>query len=255
MNYIDIRNWFNEYTSDFAEGADRQNIILKIEHTQRVVSDIIEIGTELGLTHSQLDLAKIAAQLHDIGRFEQYRRYGTFSDEKSTDHATLGLEVLQEKKILEELPRESQEIIIKSIKYHNKFSVPQDDSEEVFFYCKLLRDADKLDIFKVVTDYYAIRHLGRNETLELDLPENGNVSRAVFESVKQGQPVGFKMIQNLNDFKLLQAGWVYELNFIPTIRLFKERGYLSMIEDSLPSEEEITKIFQMIRAYIEQKLL
>jgi len=67
--------------------------------------------------------------------------------------------------------------------------------------------------------------------------------------------VDFKMIQNLNDFKLLQAGWVFELNFIPTIRLFKERGYLSMIEDSLPSEEEITKIFQMIRAYIEQKLL
>ncbi|MDP8221708.1 MAG: HD domain-containing protein [Candidatus Stygibacter frigidus] len=255
MNYIDIRNWFNEYTSDFAEGADRQNIILKIEHTQRVASDIIEIGTELGLTRTQLDLAKIAAQLHDIGRFEQYRRYGTFNDGKSTDHAVLGLEVLQEKKILQELPPESQEIIIKSIKYHNKLSVPQDESQEVFFYCKLLRDADKLDIFKVVTDYYAIRHLDRNETLELDLPENGDVSVVVFESVKNREPVDFKLIKNLNDFKLLQAGWVFELNFIPTIRLFKERGYLSKLEKSLPSEEGLAEIFQMIRAYIEQKLL
>jgi len=63
------------------------------------------------------------------------------------------------------------------------------------------------------------------------------------------------MIKNLNDFKLLQAGWVFEVNFIPTIRLFKERGYLSMIEDSLPSDEGLGEIFQMIRVYIEQKLL
>jgi len=255
VEYKNLRNWFDEYTSDYAEGSDRHNIILKIEHTQRVVSDITEIGTELGLTRTQLDLAKIIGLLHDIGRFEQYRRYGTFSDAKSIDHAELGVEIIKEKEILQELPQSIQEIVVKSIKYHNKLSLPENDSEELVFYCKLLRDADKLDIFKVVTDYYAIRHLGRNETLELDLPETGDVSRAVYESVKKRQVVDFKMIKNLNDFKLLQAGWVFELNFIPTIRLFDVRGYLSMIENFLPSDEGLEEIFQMIRAYIEQKLL
>ncbi|MDP8209310.1 MAG: HD domain-containing protein [Candidatus Stygibacter australis] len=255
MEYKNLRNWFDEYTSDYAEGTDRHNIILKIEHTQRVVSDINEIGIELGLTRTRLDLAKIIGLLHDIGRFEQYRRYGTFSDTKSIDHAELGVEIIIEKEILQDLPQGIREIVLNSIKYHNKLTIPENESEELIFYSKLLRDADKLDIFKVVTDYYKIRYLGRNETLELDLPETGDVSRIVYESVKQRQPVDFKMIKNLNDFKLLQAGWVFEVNFIPTIRLFKERGYLSMIEDSLPSDEGLGEIFQMIRVYIEQKLL
>jgi len=250
----DIRNWFNEYVLDFAEGNDRQNIILKIEHSQRVAADIIAISQALGLSGDKLYLAEIVGILHDVGRFEQYKRYGTYSDAKSVDHARFGVGILQKMKVLKDLPEKEQELVTKAILYHNRLILPADENEEILFYSRLLRDADKLDIFKVVTDYYAIRDQGRNETLELDLPEHGDVSEAVYQAVYDKENVDFKLIKNLNDFKLLQAGWVYNLNYIPTIRFFKERDYLAKIKNAMPTEKRLDEIFLMINAYIDQKL-
>ncbi|MCF7910966.1 MAG: HD domain-containing protein [Candidatus Cloacimonetes bacterium] len=250
----DIRNWFNMYVQDFAEGADRHNIILKIEHSQRVVADIIAIGKALGLSGDKLYLAEIIGILHDVGRFEQYKRYGTYSDAKSLDHAKFGVGIIREKKILLEMPERERELVIKAVLYHNRLRLPVDEQPEILFFSRLLRDADKLDIFKVVTDYYAERHLGRNETLELDLPEAGEVSEIVYQAVAGRKEVDFKQIRNLNDFKMLQAGWVYDLNFVPAIRFFRERGYLAKLKAALPANERTAEIFLKIDAYIDQKL-
>jgi HD domain len=250
----DIRNWFNEYVLDFAESSDRHNIILKIEHSKRVVADIIAISRALGLSGNKLYIAEIIGILHDVGRFEQYKRYGTYNDAMSVDHARLGVEVLQEMKILQDLPDKEHKLVTKAILFHNRLLLPPDEDEEILFYSRLLRDADKLDIFKVVTDYYAIRDQGRNETLELDLPETGDVSEAVYGAVYRREEVDFKLIRNLNDFKLLQAGWVYDLNFVPTILFFRERDYLNKIKSVLPAEKRLDEVFLMIDAYIDQKL-
>ncbi len=249
-----IRHWFEEYTQDYAEGSDRKNIILKIEHSRRVAADIVEIGKALQLSDEDLKLAEIAGILHDTGRFEQYRRYGTFSDVHSVDHAKSGVSILKQEKVLEELPEDQQELILKAIQFHNYLNLPENESERVLFFSRLLRDADKLDIFKMLTEYFAVRDQERNETLELDLPEKGEISEYVYEAVLNKKQVDYRKIKNLNDFKLLQAGWVYGLNFVPSLRLFKERGFLARIKSALPDDKRLGKIYDMIDSYLDQKL-
>ena len=41
--------------------------------------------------------------LHDIGRFEQIKRYGTFNDSKSVDHGEFGADLLfKEQRLIED---------------------------------------------------------------------------------------------------------------------------------------------------------
>ena len=69
-------------------------IELKIRHTFGVVNASEYIAKELKLSDEDIELAKLIALLHDIGRFEQIKRYDCFIDNKSIDHAILGNEIL-----------------------------------------------------------------------------------------------------------------------------------------------------------------
>ena len=82
--------------SDYVEAYDscNQRITLKIEHSKRVAGLCERIAESNGLKQDDLDLAWTIGLLHDMGRFEQLRRWGTFSDARSTNHAKLGAEVL-----------------------------------------------------------------------------------------------------------------------------------------------------------------
>ena len=249
-----IRKWFEDYTGNYTKGEDQENIILKIEHSKRVAKDIGLICVGLELNEYDRDLAEICGILHDVGRFEQYKRYKTFNDAHSVNHAELGVQVIIEQRILKELPEIEQNLILKAISYHNRLDLPVDEDESILYFSKILRDGDKLDIFKVVTDYYAVRSKKRNETLELELPDEGDITDIVYDAVLQGRIVDYRKIKNLNDFKLLQVGWVYGLNFLPSIKLFDEREYLGKLQAALPDNEKCRAIFNQVRNYIVRRL-
>ena len=60
-------------------------------------------------------------------------------------------------------------------------------------------------------------------------------------------------VRTLTDFKLLQIGWVFDINFQPTLECVKDRHYLQMIRRVLPASEKIDTIFKII--YSEGKYL
>jgi len=95
-------NWFNLYVKKFTynDNESQQNIDIKYEHSKRVAEEILRIGKQSGLNEDELRLAEIIALFHDIGRFEQYDRYRTFSDSKSQDHAELGIRILVSQNVL-----------------------------------------------------------------------------------------------------------------------------------------------------------
>jgi len=101
----DLKAWFDAYVAAFTSenGELQRNFDLKKEHTARVCTEILALGRRLGLDAGQLRMAEITALFHDLGRFEQYARYGTFADSRSVDHARLGVQILREKKILDGL--------------------------------------------------------------------------------------------------------------------------------------------------------
>ena len=244
----EIKNWFADYVGTFKKGDPeiQENIELKEDHTSRVCKEILKIGEKLGLNDDELRLAEIIALLHDIGRFEQYSRYKTFMDSKSENHAELGIDILERTGVLKQFNDTIQYLIKRSIKYHNYPSLPVEETETCLFYSKLLRDADKIDIWKVVTDYYHRKDGKRNTALELELPDTRGFSEEVLRGLRNRQAVHMKNVRNLNDFKLLQAGWIFDINFKPSLELVKQRLYLEKIKAALPESQEIDEIFDFI---------
>jgi hypothetical protein len=205
------------------------------------------------LPDHELRLAEVTALFHDIGRFEQYARYRTFADRHSEDHAELGVKVLKQLGVLDRCEESTQDLILRTIRYHNRATLPREETEACLLFTKLLRDADKLDIWRVVTDYYHQGGGERNGTLELDLPDTPGFSDAVYHDVLSRKIVDMNHVKTLNDFKLLQIGWIFDINFEPTLRAICSRRYLEMIRDVLPKSEKIDAVFSIIRAYLKER--
>jgi len=250
LEYIKV--WFAEYVNTFKSDNPelQRNIDIKRDHTYRVTEEIINIGNQLGLIEDELNLAAIIALLHDIGRFEQFKRYKTFSDNKSEDHAELGVKILKTHNIPGEPDKEIQNIIFCSIRNHNKPSLSEKETETCLFYSRLIRDADKVDILKVVTDYYMKVTGQKNTALVLELPDTPGISEEVFKALMNKQSVDMKHVRNINDIKLLQVGWIYDINFGPTVEIIKSRRYLEKLQKVLPESKEIVEIFSLIHSEI-----
>jgi hypothetical protein len=251
----DMKKWFADYLRTFkSDDADlRQNISLKQEHSQRVCTEILDIGGKIGLHDQELALAELIALFHDIGRFEQYARYRTFADRASVNHAAFGVKILKEKRVLDKLDESTRDLVLKTILYHNRATLPRQESKTCLLFTKLLRDADKLDIWRVVTEYYARSDSQRNAALELGLPDTPEISAKVYRDLLAGKIVSIHHLKNLNDFKLLQISWIYDINFVPTFQRIRERAYLAIIRQALPQSDKIETIFSVILDYVETR--
>jgi len=242
---INLKNWFSIYLNNFNtdDSELQRNIKLKADHTQRVIKEILDLGKSLELDSDELNFAEIIALLHDIGRFEQYTRYKTFMDRKSEDHARLGIKILKANDVLNEFDGFIKDLIFRTILYHNRATLPANETETCLFFTKLLRDADKLDILKVVTDYYHQNDGKRNGAIGLDLPDAPEISEEVYQDLMNNKIVDMSQVKNLNDFKLLQVSWIFDINFDITIQTIKSRGYLEMLKEALPKSEKVEMIF------------
>jgi putative nucleotidyltransferase with HDIG domain len=238
-----LRAWFLTYLDGFSSSDPvvRENLDLKAEHTSKVCEAILDIGRSLHLREEDLALAEAGALLHDIGRFEQYSTYGTFADHRSVDHAALGAEIIRTSRVLDGLEPRAARIITRAVEYHNHAALPRGESRRFLFFLKLLRDADKLDIWRVVTGYYRKSGGGRNRTIELDLPDVDRVSPGVYEALMHGRLVQMTELETLNDFKLLQMGWIYDVNFERTFQIVKEKKYLEAIRSALPEGSSVIR--------------
>ncbi|MBO7079956.1 MAG: HD domain-containing protein, partial [Bacilli bacterium] len=137
---------FIEYTNNYLKYGDM--IKLKINHTLRVVDLCERIAKSLNLTEEEIYISKIIGLLHDIGRFEQWKQYNTFRDQSSVDHGDYGVEILKKDNFIRKFIKDDSydDIILKSIKYHNKLYLPNDFDEKTETFAKLIRDADKIDV-------------------------------------------------------------------------------------------------------------
>ncbi|WP_297182442.1 HD domain-containing protein [uncultured Enorma sp.] len=163
------REAFDSYVA--AYDATNPRIALKVEHTLRVAELCERIAREAGFTPAGVDLAWLCGLLHDIGRFEQLRRWDTFSDAASTSHAALGVEVLFGSKgdtgvadddgsaagtigIIHRFidPNdELEEVIRAAVGFHSDYRLPEDLNVRTHAICDVVRDADKLDILRVAS--------------------------------------------------------------------------------------------------------
>jgi len=250
-----FKQWFSDYCKSFylTDIEEQKNISLKEHHTAMVCENIVEISGRLSLADHQSLLAEAIALFHDIGRFPQYAQYRTFRDSISVNHGLLGSLTLLKEDILRSLPENEQKLIIEAVKFHNAFSIPKKPAAMTFF-IKLIRDADKLDIWRVFIEYYESPKEDRASAVSLGLPDTQEYSKDVLMRLYEKQVVSHTQIKTLNDFKLLQLSWLYDLNFAPSFQLFRERDYLSRMTAHLPQAEEIQKVSRSLKGFVDKKI-
>lgn len=251
-----LKGWIDEYISGYYTSDSGYNYPLKLkkDHTTRVCDNIVMIGKAMSLSDYELILAETMALFHDMGRFEQYAKYGTFSDLASENHAKLSLRQMSIHGVLANHTADEKRFIFKAIAYHNAAALPDVKDEQELFYMRLLRDADKLDIWKVVIDYYHNRNHLKSPAIELNLSDDPIWSGKIIDAVVNKKTVHIKDVKTLNDFKLLQISWVFDLNFTPSFQMVEKQKYLHQIAATLPQSKDIEEAVSMAHSYVKSRL-
>ena len=237
-----LYSWFDSYVEPFLvtddEGA--RNIRLKIEHTRKVCAAMAQLASGEGLTENETRIASAVALLHDVGRFPQYKRWRTFRDSESDNHARLAIEVVREKHLLSALAPEEQLLIEEAVRFHNLLEPPENVQSSTRRYINLIRDADKLDIWRVFVDLLAQPPEERASAAILGLPDIPEaVSDSCVAALNAGSVVRLDTAACFNDFKLLQISWVYDLTYDTSRRILKERGYIQTLAATLPERPDV----------------
>jgi len=260
MNANDLKrfkDWFYEYIRQFY-GQDEYinaNLELKREHTKYVVDEAGYISRGIGLDDNEVLIAETTALMHDVGRFEQFYKYRTYSDRKSVSHSDLGFEIIQAEGVLDGLDPVEKEMILSAVKYHGIKDVPDGLDERTLLHSKIVRDADKLDIYRVLQEKYTdyIRD-PENYNLELELPDEPWYSDSIIDSIMNCQQVHYSEMHTLNDMKLLILAMVFDVNFEPTLTKIRDKKYVQAFVDMLPKDETIEKAQQVLLGYIDKRL-
>lgn len=276
INRKNVINAFAEYVRNYDPSDEK--IKLKIDHTYRVAGLCQRIAESLGLSEPDVDIAWLLGMLHDIGRFEQIRRFGTFNDVQSVDHAEFGADLLFKEGLIRkfaegyyeecELARsgnEEAEQIIKNnehhnkdtgllemaIRQHNKYRVKEDLTERQRMFCDILRDADKVDIFKVNADI-PMEIIYDVTTEEL---KNGIITKEVLESFYKKETVLKSVRRSAVDHIVGHISLLFELVYKESYRQAKEQGYVYKLLDFKSDVPEVNAEFDNMRKYVDEFLM
>ncbi|MDW7733358.1 MAG: HD domain-containing protein [Methanolobus sp.] len=248
--------WFTDYVRSFysEDPFISLNIKLKEAHSLRVCKNASLISRSEKLDEDERYLAMTIALFHDIGRFEQFHKYQTFKDSASENHALLGVRILKSEDVLSSLPPEEQEIIYEAISFHNLRTVPENLEQRCLFHSMLVRDADKLDILKVLDDYYAVKDKCPNPALELGLPDVPEYSQYLISDILNNKISSTSGVRTCNDLRLTRLAWVFDMNFTETFRLLVENRYIEKTMAELPGNQDMDKVHAHLKRYIDNVL-
>ena len=249
-----LKEWFAAYCRGFytENMSDNRNIALKEKHTRLVCENMSLLTDTLALNDGDRATVETIALFHDLGRFEQYRRYSTFRDDISINHATLGVKILKDENVLKIVPEEEQRTIYLGVSLHNVFRVPDSINSRDLFFARLIRDADKLDIWRIFVEFYWMQETERASAVGLGFPDLPECSRDVLRSLEQREMVNLSLLKTLNDFKLLQLSWVFDLNFPASFRLMLERGHIDGLSATLPKNIAVENAVRVVREFVDR---
>ncbi|MCR5094321.1 MAG: HD domain-containing protein [Lachnospiraceae bacterium] len=217
---------FAEYAAGY--DADNIKIRLKIDHTYRVASFTERIAESLSLDRADVDFAWLSGMLHDIGRFEQLKRYGTFIDRLSVDHAELGADILFHDGLIGSFMEKGKDgaretMMERAIRLHNKLTLPEDLDDETRMFSDILRDADKCDIFRVLTEPPFDERNGK-------IVQTKDPARdSVMQYVRMHRCVPKNTEYTAFEGLIAQCCMAFELVYPESRRILKEQGYLDTL--------------------------
>ena len=253
---IDIekaKKFYKEYISKY--NPEEPRIALKIAHIYRTAEEAKALAEKLNLSKEDICLAELIGLLHDIGRFEQVKLYNTFIDKLSVNHAEYGVKVLFEDNLIRNFIEDDKydEIIKKAILNHNKPKIENGINEKELLHCKIIRDADKLDIYRVIlTD-------SLEATYPLDKYSKEPVSKECKAEFMKDKIITYSNVKTCADLLAVQIAFVFDINYIYSLEKISNENYLEkLIKRFNPENEQTIKdlneLKDIVEEYIKEKL-
>ena len=237
---------FINYTNNY--DVNDSHIKRKISHSLRVMEVSRKIAENLNLTQEQIDLATLIGLLHDVARFEQRKRYGTYYDKKSVDHGDLAVELLEENNFIRTFIEDDKydRIIKIAIKNHNKYEIEPLEGEELL-QAKIITDADKIDIF-----YQLAYQFAKNK----ENIENSEISEDYIKQLKQGKCIFRTTEESAIDELVLITSFIYDIHFDSSLKLIKEENYIGKMFEQFEFNEntkkQVEEILEIANRYLEK---
>lgn len=241
----------------FADYAAHYNtadpkVKLKIDHTYRVAALCSRIAESLSLPQQGIDLAWLSGILHDVGRFEQLRRYNTFIDAQSVSHAALSVSVLfDEGRIRDYLDDTNADSLLRAaVEWHSAFRLPDGLDERTQRFCQILRDADKIDILRVNVET-PMEEIYNVTTAQL---RQSPVTPAVMDAFYEHHCVLHSLKKWPADNAVGHASLVFELCYPESLRIVDEQGWLWRLLAFKTDNPDTARAFEKITAEMKRWL-
>ena len=239
---FDLLNEFDRHVDNY--DISDPMIKLKKYHSYRFMYLCREIAESENLNQEDTYLAIVIGLLHDYARFEQWSKYKTFRDIDSVDHGDLACELLFNNNEIEKfnIDKNYYNIIYNAIKYHNKYSYPDNLDEKTKLFCELIRDADKLDI------------LYMHSCGETKLPtDDSKISDVISSNFYEKKLINKEDVKNVNDMALLKLAMVFDLNFKYSFKYLKDNKILNNILNKIENQELLEPYFEYVKDIIEKR--
>ncbi|QDR82217.1 HD domain-containing protein [Sporomusa termitida] len=240
MSAIDyLYEWFRDHVRTYYTSDEfiMTRVLLKEEHSKRVAAIAASLAAELQLAERPRLLAEVIGLFHDLARFRQVAEYRTFVDAESFDHGDAGAAALARSGLLADFTAAEQAVIGFAIANHNKMQIPPACSQTLLF-AKLIRDADKLDIFRLLPPVQA----------------DHDYSPQLLGQLKPGGVLSYRDVKTLADKRLIRLSWFYDIYFDWTLAQLIAEGHLERQLDSLPDTGDCRAIKATLQAYVDNRL-
>lgn len=249
MDLEKAKKEFMKYTSNY--DSSNGSIARKIGHSIRVMEISEQIAKDLELNDKQVELAKMIGLLHDIARFEQMKRFGTYKDKTSIDHGDFAIEILEKDDFIRRfIETNKYDNIIKiAIKNHNKYKIEALDGEELL-QSKIIKDADKLDIFFQIANQFS---------KDISLVENSEISEDYIKQIREEKCIYRNVEETPLDEVVLAISFIYDTYFEYSFNIINEEKFIEKIFSQFDfkkekTKEQINEIMQLAKKYIAQKI-
>lgn len=229
-------------------------------HMYRVANISKKIAIALGLSQEHIQLAELIGLLHDIGRFEQYKKFDEKIDSKELDniqvfdHGKAGVEVLKENNYIRKFCEEKKydDIIYTAIYEHNKYELTKGLEKDKELFCKIIKDADKIDLLEEAVFVYW------QTPEEIKKIEEGNLSTKMLQDFYNHKLANNRNRISQTDQILRFASFIYDIYFPHSYEIIKENDsvnkMISRFDYKLQkTKEEMMKIKKIANEYIKEK--
>ncbi|MEG1363561.1 MAG: hypothetical protein RSC92_03940 [Clostridia bacterium] len=184
--------------------------------------------------------------LHDIGRFKQIKEYDTLWDTDEMNHGEYGYKVLKDGLLYNFIDdKKYNNIILECVRCHNKICIDDNLDDYTKLFLKIIRDADKIDIFYVMI----------NE--EIHDVNVDNITDYSYNTIMNEKLIDYKDITTDFELVLVILCYIYDLNYKYSFEQIYINDYINKLINvykySDNAKVKLEKIRSKLNKYIEMR--